>query len=57
MIVEINGRKYWVSSEIHEQQLRQRMNQSNEVWEKALDGKPKPPRGAGRAVDGVRREL
>jgi hypothetical protein len=43
MIVEINGRSYWVASEIHEQQLRQRMERSNEAWEAR---KPKPPRRA-----------
>jgi hypothetical protein len=49
MIVEINGRSYWVASEIHEQQLRQRMERSNEAFE----GKPKPPR---RVVDEFRKE-
>jgi hypothetical protein len=50
MIVEINGRSYWVASKTHEQQLRQRMDRSNE----ALEGKPKPPRGA--AVNEFRKE-
>jgi hypothetical protein len=54
MIVEINGRKYWVASKTHEQQLRQRMERSNEAFDAA---KPKPPRGAGRTVDGVRGKL
>jgi hypothetical protein len=51
MIVEINGRSYWVASEIHEQQLRQRMDRSNEVWEAR---NPKPPRRA--AVSEFRKE-
>jgi hypothetical protein len=51
MIVEINGRSYWVASKTHEQQLRQRMDRSNEEFDAA---KPKPPRRA--AVNEFRKQ-